>query len=260
MRADSSRILKEVTTVTLALVKYPPGEISRNGFQRIGIRVPRVRAVLKQGYPFLAESAATVINLWDYIWKNAEYYEVAHQAIYYYQHKTLLREEFKKIKQWIMRCDCWEHSDDLSKIYAQVVEENTDLAELVHQVEIFFLNDLVIFYGKQSDLDHLHSFAAGGRHVHDKSCDKLIVPVTYVGSLGDGGMNFIVVIPPCMFITYGVYAFYSSRHLVGPLALYADNIFGIVLGDKLRFSFTTCIYHRDHFLANLHCVHSKSPA
>ena len=126
MPADSSRILKEVTAVTLALVKYPPGEISRNGFQRIGIRVPGVRAVLKQGYPFLAESAATVINLWDYIWKNAEYYEVAHQAIYYYQHKTLLREEFKKIKQWIMRCDCWEHSDDLSKIYAQVVEDNPE--------------------------------------------------------------------------------------------------------------------------------------
>ena len=25
-----------------------------------------------------------------------------------------------------MRCDCWEHSDDLSKIYAQVVEDNPE--------------------------------------------------------------------------------------------------------------------------------------
>ena len=30
------------------------------------------------------------------------------------------------MRRWITRCDCWEHSDDLSKIYAQICEENPD--------------------------------------------------------------------------------------------------------------------------------------
>lgn len=126
MPVDASRTLLEVTEQTLKLATYPPGEISANGFQRIGIRVPHVRAIVKQGYSFLIESPSAVMNVWDYIWNNAEYYEVAHQAIYYYQHRTLSKAEFTKIKYWIKRCDCWEHSDDLSKIYAQVVEDNPE--------------------------------------------------------------------------------------------------------------------------------------
>ena len=126
MPVDLSGTLAEVTELTLTLAIHLHGEIYPNGFQRIGIRVSQVRALVKQGYPFLTESPSSVIDVWDYIWNNAEYYEVAHQAIYYYQHRTLSKTEFTKIKHWIKRCDCWEHSDDLSKIYAQVVEDNPE--------------------------------------------------------------------------------------------------------------------------------------
>ncbi|MCZ6504153.1 MAG: DNA alkylation repair protein [Gammaproteobacteria bacterium] len=126
MPVDSPGNLTEVTERTLKLASKPPGEISPKGFQRIGIRVPHVRALVKQGYPFLTKSPSSVINVWDYIWNNTEYYEVAQQAIYYYQHRTLSKAEFTKIKHWIKRCDCWEHSDDLSKIYAQVLEDNPE--------------------------------------------------------------------------------------------------------------------------------------
>ena len=41
--------------------------------------------------------------------------------------QTLSKLESSKIKTWVGRCDCWKHSDDLSKIYAKVVEDNSAL-------------------------------------------------------------------------------------------------------------------------------------
>ena len=119
-----SAALGEITAHTRSLAAHSAGELSEAGFRRLFIRVPAVRAALKNGYTFLDDSQASIIAIWDYIWRHSEWYEVAHQALYYYQHKTLSKLEFNRIKTWVNRCDCWEHSDDLSKIYAQVVEDN----------------------------------------------------------------------------------------------------------------------------------------
>jgi len=101
------------------------GEISR-----IGLRVPAVRKVLKNKL-FLIEvlalnqlSPREQLGLWDYVWKNTSYYESMSLALYFYQKKALTKGEFAVIDKWILRCTCWEHSDDLSKIYAQLVEEH----------------------------------------------------------------------------------------------------------------------------------------
>jgi len=120
------RYLDEVETVTQALGLGVAEEISPMGFRRLFIRVPHVRKIAKTGYSFYDLSAQEVVNIWDYIWRTTQWYEVAHQALYFYQHKTLSKIEFTKIKHWIARCDCWEHSDDLSKIYARVVEDRPD--------------------------------------------------------------------------------------------------------------------------------------
>ena len=50
--------------------------------------------------------------------------EVMHQALYTYQHVALRKQEFTTIRAWIDGCACWEHSDDLSKIYANVTEDH----------------------------------------------------------------------------------------------------------------------------------------
>ena len=47
-------------------------------------------------------------------------------ALYFYQRKSISQSEFQKLKTWVNRISCWEHSDDLSKIYATVVEENPE--------------------------------------------------------------------------------------------------------------------------------------
>ena len=48
------------------------------------------------------------------------------QALYFYQQMELSRREFTTIRGWADRCTCWEHSDDLAKIYADVVELHPD--------------------------------------------------------------------------------------------------------------------------------------
>ena len=96
------------------------------GFRRFVVRVPLIRRIAKEGYEFYELPPAELIKHWDYIWKKSTWHEVSHQALYYYQHKTITRIEFNKIKNWVSRCDCWEHSHDLSKIYALVVEDNPD--------------------------------------------------------------------------------------------------------------------------------------
>lgn len=129
--------LQEVTDVTLAAAnlsnhQLDPSTLSPKGFVRLKLRVPVVRKLAKSGYRFLdqpktqstLQSRSTIAQHWHYIWRNTPYYEVACQALYHYQHTELDRQEVDLIQQWINRCDCWEHSDDLSKIYAQSIDDN----------------------------------------------------------------------------------------------------------------------------------------
>lgn len=102
-------------------------EPSTNGFHRLGLRVPVVRSLLKQGFSALeglnlSEQLAT----WHHAYQNTRIYEVGSLAIYAHQYRELSRAEFDKLRQWVRRCDCWEHSDDLSKVYAQVFEAEPD--------------------------------------------------------------------------------------------------------------------------------------
>ncbi len=125
--ALKSAALKQIHRQTLAAAGQSPRMNGDQRFQRLGLRVPAVRALVKTGYPFLADqSRANTLSIWHHIFMNTPIYEVAHQAIYAYQYTTLKQYEFNTVRQWLNRCDCWEHSDDLSKIYAQVFEENPD--------------------------------------------------------------------------------------------------------------------------------------
>lgn len=83
--------------------------------------------MVKKGFAGLDDlSSFDLLRTWHHIYRNTTLYEVGCLAIYSYQHKSLSRAEFEKVRQWVNRCDCWEHSDDLSKIYAQVFEERPD--------------------------------------------------------------------------------------------------------------------------------------
>ena len=135
--------LQEVTQVTLAVANQANQSlaiidtlaVSPKGFVRLNLRVPAVRKLTKTPYHFLDQSRLSIAQQWNYIWRNTPYYEVACQALYYYQHSSLERHEIKIIQQWINRCDCWEHSDDLSKIYAQSIAYSAATEKLDPQIK-----------------------------------------------------------------------------------------------------------------------------
>jgi 3-methyladenine DNA glycosylase AlkD len=124
LKKQKTQALIEVTERTRSRAIGTTAASPENQFRRFSIRVPVVRALVKDRYKFFNQPREDIVSIWTHIWKNTEWYEVAHQALYYYQHKTINKAEFRQIKSWVSRCDCWEHSDDLSKIYAQVVEDN----------------------------------------------------------------------------------------------------------------------------------------
>ncbi len=117
------RFLREVETRTAGLARRPRTKTDGSETYRWRIPVPRLRAAVREGYSFFGGTDKRVAEVWNFIWRNTNCYEVMSQALYYYQSKSLSPTELTSIKKWIQRCDCWEHSDDLSKIYAQVVEE-----------------------------------------------------------------------------------------------------------------------------------------
>lgn len=117
----SNRALREIESTLKSL----SGEKPRGDYFRHGLTVPSIRKRLKSGFKFIEEPIdKDILTTWDYIWKNAQSFEAMSMALYFYQNRSLTKKEYSKLKTWINRCNCWEHSDDLSKIYAQVVEEN----------------------------------------------------------------------------------------------------------------------------------------
>lgn len=120
--------LDEVTArITDLAGRSTPLRTDDSGMGRLRlISAPEQRRASKAGYSFSGAPTQTLIRIWDHIWRTSDLMEVMNQALYTYQHRTLQKVEVIKIRAWIDRCSCWEHSDDLSKIYADVVEANSD--------------------------------------------------------------------------------------------------------------------------------------
>jgi 3-methyladenine DNA glycosylase AlkD len=117
---------KELTEIENRLLRYSVKDNFSTEIPiiRIGLSVPLVRKEGKKNFSFSKQPKDERLKLWDYVWRNTSYYEVMSLALYNYQGKSLSKNECQTLLGWISRCTCWEHSDDLSKIFAQIVEEN----------------------------------------------------------------------------------------------------------------------------------------
>jgi len=116
--ADVSKRTEALAANSIAL------DFKGETIHRLRIPVPKLRRLVKEGYSFHSVSSSEKLEIWDYIWHHSAYYEVMSQALYTYQYCSLTQIETKTLMRWVERCTCWEHSDDLSKIYATVVEAN----------------------------------------------------------------------------------------------------------------------------------------
>lgn len=118
--------LTEVTDKTRTLSSRAFPTLTGDEIVRLKLSVPGVRKLVAAGYSFYDEAPKIILDVWEYIWNRSPIEEVMHQALYYYQRRTLTRHETRRILEWIERCRDWPHSDDLSKIYADVVEAHPD--------------------------------------------------------------------------------------------------------------------------------------
>lgn len=121
------KYLDEVSARLKSQNTLKPGNHYNSPTPTLGISVPQSRQALKDGYSFLMLKPVDVLEVFDYIWKNAEFFEEMSQAIFFYEKKSLTTDQFKVISGWIERCDNWAHSDGLSSIYSKALEEIPDL-------------------------------------------------------------------------------------------------------------------------------------
>lgn len=127
-RSQLQYCFEEVTArITDIAGRSTPLRVDESGLGRLRtISTPQQRRAAQAGYSFSGAEPGTLIRIWDHIWRSSDLMEVMHQALYTYQHRPLQKQELTKIRTWIDRCACWEHSDDLSKIYADVTERNPE--------------------------------------------------------------------------------------------------------------------------------------
>ena len=102
----------------------------------LGLAVPVQREALRRGYSFSGLPFGDQLPIWDAVWRGAHYHEAKTQALYYCTSRRKpdeLAQLWPVVKDWIEIVDCWDSSDELSSIYARVLEVD-ELANQVHAV------------------------------------------------------------------------------------------------------------------------------
>lgn len=92
----------------------------------LDIKTADARKLTKNGYSFYTLPKNQIDAIWDFIWKNAKWYEEMDQCLYYYQmHKTELSlSEWKILKGWSSRIENWAHSDMYCDLISSIFENH----------------------------------------------------------------------------------------------------------------------------------------
>ena len=102
----------------------------------IGLSVPAMRKVFKTGYSFTGSVKPKELLIWDDLWKNSQVFEVMSQALSFLT--RALPDETPEAawdlsRKWVRKIDNWAHSDELSAIYASLLE--TDPGMVLPQLQ-----------------------------------------------------------------------------------------------------------------------------
>lgn len=93
-------------------------------YKCLGLAVPLQRAAHKKGYSFLKKPESEINRIWNYIWQQADTFEVFSQCLLYYaaQKKDLTLRHWNFLKTWALKIDNWENSDRLCDLFAEFHE------------------------------------------------------------------------------------------------------------------------------------------
>jgi 3-methyladenine DNA glycosylase AlkD len=131
--------MKQIKEVEKELCKLKPGKQpspflpenyigSEYGYYSfLNVRVPQLRERQKRGYSFSVDPIQRQWQVWDAVWQGSNVFEAALSAAHFvnkrpikelYAHKHLLL-------VWVERVDNWALSDELSNIWAKLLEHST---------------------------------------------------------------------------------------------------------------------------------------
>jgi 3-methyladenine DNA glycosylase AlkD len=97
----------------------------------LGLRLPVMRAIIKNGFSFYNNSDKEILATWNTIWNEATTHEVMAMPLFYYTEKKreLTPMHWKTMKSWANKLDSWEHADTLCYIYSRLYELYPELIE-----------------------------------------------------------------------------------------------------------------------------------
>lgn len=101
-------------------------EEEKSRLQYIGLTVPTSRKVFVEGFSFSSADAKELFKIWDFIFHQTEYFEVMSLALMHFRNleDDFLFQEIKSVQKLVDKVDNWAHSDELSHIYARLLEHS----------------------------------------------------------------------------------------------------------------------------------------
>jgi len=102
--------------------KRQPDEQSR--LQYFGLKVPTQKEIFKKGFSFA--KSASEFEVWNHIFKSSDVFEARALAMLFVrqQRDNVQYELWPALKEWVNYVDNWALSDELSHVYAQLLESN----------------------------------------------------------------------------------------------------------------------------------------
>jgi len=99
-------------------------------YEHIGLSVPKQRLIFKTGFSFSHMSLKEQLDVWNDIWMNSNHYELMNIALLFAgKHLSQFdaTDIWDVLKNWVTKTDNWAHSDGLSSIYAQLLEQQPEM-------------------------------------------------------------------------------------------------------------------------------------
>ena len=101
---------------------YHPSSIDQ--IYKLGISVPKIRSLTNSIELF--QDKKLKCEFFSHLWFCTDIFEMMSLAIYHFQHQKLLLTEGEYLIPWVEKVTCWQHSDELSKVYAHLVDLYSD--------------------------------------------------------------------------------------------------------------------------------------
>jgi hypothetical protein len=93
--------------------------------RHLGLTVPQQRAEAERGYRFSRLPGVEQLIVWDAVWHRARHHEGRMQALMFLEgirEEKALRRIWTVVRGWAHEVDSWDAADDLSGVYARILE------------------------------------------------------------------------------------------------------------------------------------------